>query len=152
MDQTLYCTSIQFWFKAKSHSSCFKIYWYSFQPAKIIWCLLKETGKVLIDLENAFDTVDHQIIRSKLQVMGVSNINLLQSYITRRKQLVYVNGTESNLAEISCGDHILFLCYVNDMSISRNSSCKLLLYASCFLIKIQNLSLKKPGKELESCC
>jgi hypothetical protein len=106
----------------------------------------------MIDHENAFDTVDHQIIRNKLQVMGVSNINLLQSYLSQRKQLVYVNGTESNLAEISCGHHILFLCYVNDMSIGRNSSCKLLLYASYFLIKIQNLSLKKPGKELESCC
>ena len=61
------------------------------------------TGMVMIDLQKAFDTVDHQILCNKLQAMGVSNIKWFQSYLTGRKQLVNVNGTESNLADISCG-------------------------------------------------
>ena len=61
------------------------------------------TGMVMIDLQKAFDTVDHQIVCNKLQAMGVSNIKWFESYLTGRQQLVNVNGTESNPANISCG-------------------------------------------------
>ena len=91
---------------------------------------------VMIDLQKAFDTMDHQILCNKLQSMGVSNVKWFQSYLTGRKQLVNVNGTESNLEDITCGvpqgsilGPLLFLCYVNDMSIIINSDCKLLFYA-----------------------
>ena len=115
------------------------------------------TGMVMIDLQKAFDTVDHQILCSKLQAMGVPNVKWFQSYLTGRKQLVNVNGTESNLEDITCGvpqgsslGPLLFLCYVNDMSISINSDCKLLLYADdstiIFPIKTLNLYLKNSVK------
>ena len=120
------------------------------------------TGMVMIDLQKAFDTVDHQILCSKLQAMGVSNVKWFQSYLTGRKQLVNVNGTESNLEDITCGvpqgsilGPLLFLCYVNDMSISINSDCKLLLYADdstiIFSHKNPEFISQKLGKELESC-
>lgn len=38
------------------------------------------TGMVMIDLQKAFDTVDHLILCSKLQAMGVKNIKWFESY------------------------------------------------------------------------
>ena len=50
---------------------------------------------------------------------------------------------------------LLFLCYVNDMSISINSDCTLLLYADdstiLFSHRDPQVISKKLGKELESC-
>ena len=38
------------------------------------------TGVVLIDLQKAFDTVDHVILLKKLEAMGVSSVDWLRSY------------------------------------------------------------------------
>lgn len=73
-----------------------------------------------------------------------------------------VNGTESTFSNITCGvpqgsilGPLLFLCYVNDMAISINSDCKLLLYADdstiLFSHKDPNFISNKLGKKLESC-
>ena len=116
----------------------------------------------MIDLQKAFDTVDHQILCQKLRSMGVRDVKWFESYLTGRKQLVNVNGTESELLNITCGvpqgsilGPLLFLCYVNDMSISIQSDCKLLLYADdstiIFSHKDPDVISKKLGKELESC-
>ena len=116
----------------------------------------------MIDLRKAFDTVDHNNLCSKIQAMGVKNIKWFESYLTGRKQLVNVNGTESTFPNITCGvpqgsilDPLLFLCYVNDMAISINPDCKLLLYADdstiLFSHKDPNFISNKLGKELESC-
>ena len=120
------------------------------------------TGMVMIDLQKAFDTVDHHILCDKLKTMGVCDIKWFRSYLTERKQLVNVNGVNSELLNISCGvpqgsilGPLLFLCYVNDMSISINSDCKLLLYADdstiIFSHKNPDVISDRLGKELESC-
>jgi hypothetical protein len=71
---------------------------------------------VLIDLLRAFDTVDHQILRQKLRCKGVKEVKWFESYLT---------GTESQLLNITYGvpeenilEPLLFLYYVNDMSLS----------------------------------
>ena len=53
---------------------------------------------VMIDLQKAFDTIDHKILCNKLQAMGVFIIKWFQSFLTGRKELVNVNGLESNIA------------------------------------------------------
>ncbi len=91
------------------------------------------TGMVLLDLQKAFDTVDHAILCQKLKTMGIESVGWFHSYLTSRKQIVCVNGVVSEYRNVSCGvpqgsllGPLLFLCYVNDMEISVN--CKLLLY------------------------
>ena len=40
---------------------------------------------VMIDLQKAFDTVDHQILCQKLRSMGVKDVKWFESYLTGRK-------------------------------------------------------------------
>ena len=60
---------------------------------------------VLVDLEKAFDTVDHQIPLAKLnhyRIHGVSN-DWFKSYLSNRNQYVSINGYEPGLATLNCG-------------------------------------------------
>ncbi len=63
------------------------------------------TGMVLLDLQKAFDTVDHDILCSKLTSIGLDELSVewFRSYLTQRSQTVYVNGTFSSDNSITCG-------------------------------------------------
>ena len=89
---------------------------------------------ILIDLQKAFDTVDHGILLSKLETVGVTSVTWFKSYLSNRKQCVEVNGVQSDFLPITCGvpqgsilGPLLFLLYINDMSASLD--CDLSLYA-----------------------
>ena len=91
-------------------------------------------GMVLIDLQKAFNTVDHGIFLDKLRAIGVSSTAWFGSYLKDRRQCVEVNGSRSDFLPIDCGvpqgsilGPQLFLIYINDMSLSIN--CNLSLYA-----------------------
>ena len=84
------------------------------------------------------------------------------SYLSGRNQFVQVNGNLSDASPITCGvpqgsilGPLLFLCYVNDMTISISSECKLLLYADdsaiLFSHKDPEVISRKLSSELESC-
>ena len=105
-------------------------------------------GLVLLDLQKAFDTVDHNILLSKLSALGhiQTSVNWFKSYLTQRSQLVEVDGTRSETRNVTCGvsqgsilGPLLFLIYVNEMENAVN--CKLLLYAddSCLLVSGKNV-------------
>ena len=94
------------------------------------------TGMVLIDLQKAFDTVDHTILTKKLKAIGVDDHAgaWFKSYLAGRNQVVKVNGSVSTAGNITCGvpqgsilGPLLFIIYVNDMVTSVN--CDLFLYA-----------------------
>ena len=118
------------------------------------------TGMVLLDLQKAFDTVDHVILCKKLQAMGIGSVEWFQSYLSNRQQIVSVNKAESKPLGLTCGvpqgsllGPLLFLCYINDMPISVQ--CKLLLYAddSVLLVSGKDPSdiAESLSTELESC-
>ena len=79
----------------------------------------------LLDVQKAFDTVDHNILLSKLENAGIRGIPLkwFKSYLLDRKQRVLVGSTFSDsTADIKIGviqgsilGVLLFLVYINDI-------------------------------------
>ena len=85
----------------------------------------------LIDLEEAFDTVNHEIWFDKLNYYGLrGKLNdLIKSYLSNRKQYVSINGFDSELRNIECGvpqgsslGPLLLLIYINDFHFCLNES------------------------------
>ena len=64
---------------------------------------------VLLYLQKAFDTVEHEIVCSNLKAIGVADTKWFHSYLTNRTQLVNVNGINSDLASVT---HGLGVCVV----------------------------------------
>ena len=94
------------------------------------------TGMILIDLQNAFDTINHEILLGKLHAIGFSEktVAWFKSYLSDRAFKVNINNHFSDLSKISCTvpqgsilGPLLFLLYVNDMRQAVHSN--LFLYA-----------------------
>ena len=80
---------------------------------------------VFLDLQKAFDTVNHKILLQKLEHYGIrgSVLSWFQSYLTGRSQHVFINGHVSTTLPIICGvlqgsvlGPLLFLIYINDLA------------------------------------
>ena len=80
---------------------------------------------VFIDLQKAFETVDHGILLSKLNHYGVrgASYQWFKSYLTGRQQYTTIAHLKSDLRSINYGvpqgsalGPILFLLYINDLN------------------------------------
>ena len=89
---------------------------------------------MFIDLEKAFDTVNHDILLPKLNYYGISGVanSWFTSYLFKRHQSVRINVEMSTKREIRCGvpqgsilGPLLFLIYINDM---HHAVCKSTIY------------------------
>ena len=76
---------------------------------------------VLLDMSAAFDTVDHDVLLSRLHWMGIRDAPLrwFRSYLTDRKQYVKIQDSKSNTTSLSSGvpqgsvlGPLLFLVYL----------------------------------------
>ena len=106
-------------------------------------------GMVMIDLQKAFDTVDHSILENKLEAIGLDGnaIAWFDAYLTNRMQVTDVGGFFSDPKVVPCGvpqgsilGPLLFLIYVNDMEASV--SCKLILYADDSALLVSGKHIK----------
>ncbi|CAB4039453.1 Hypothetical predicted protein, partial [Paramuricea clavata] len=95
------------------------------------------TGAVFIDLAEAFDTIDHDVLIHKLKHYGVSNESLLwfKDYLCAGKQFVTIDSHRSEELDIACGvpqgsiiGPLLFIIYINDLLFCMRS-CSVSMYA-----------------------
>ena len=82
------------------------------------------TVGIFLDLSKAFDTLDHQILFSKLEHYGICGIGLLwiKSHFSNRKEFVQFNETRTIEQIIKCGvspgsilGPLFFLLYIYDL-------------------------------------
>ena len=105
------------------------------------------TEIILIDLQKAFDTIDHQILLKKVKYLGFSKntITWFNSYLCERKFKISINTSYFSPSNLLCGvlqgsilGSLLFLLYIDDLpqAVISNS----LLYSDDTCIVFQHKS------------
>ena len=102
------------------------------------------TGMILIDLQKAFDTINHDILLKKLSIIGFSNhaVKWFQSYLSNQEFTV---NLENSFSEVSSTSYsvpqgsilgpLLFLIYVNDMLMAAKFNLFLYTDDTCLVFK-----------------
>ena len=112
------------------------------------------TGIILIDLQKAFDTINHDILSKKLSIIGFFDhtVKWFQSYLSNPKFTVNLENSFSEVLSVSCGlpqgsilGPLLFLVYVKDMLMAVK--CNLFLYADDACLVFQSKTVKDIEKQ-----
>ena len=102
---------------------------------------------VFLDISKAFDRVWHEGLIYKLSCYGIEGkaLKILQSFLNNRYQRVVLNGQSSNWEKISAGvpqgsilGPLLFLIYINDITINLENEVKLFADDTC-LFQLQKI-------------
>lgn len=110
---------------------------------------------ILIDLQKAFDTIDHKILQEKMIHLGFSTqvVNWFNSYLSNRIFHISIDNALSDSANLNCGvpqgsilGPLLFLLYVN--YIPQAIDCQLFLYADDSCLVFQHKDAKEIEKQL----
>ena len=102
-----------------------------------------------MDLQKAFDSVNHNILMEKLErnfgIRG-NSLKLLKSYLTDRKQYTTVNIVNSSHCMVKMGilqgstlGSLLFLLFINDLPLA--SSFKITLFADDAMLNVSSTSM-----------
>ncbi|PFX17604.1 RNA-directed DNA polymerase from mobile element jockey [Stylophora pistillata] len=122
-------------------------------------------GMVLVDYQKAFDMVDQKLLLCKLELYGIVNRELAwcHSYLSDRKQIVRVNGSESSEALMLHGvpqgsilGPLFFILFINDLPLYTSAQLDLYAYSTTVntFADVKNLanlssSLNKPVSEIQ---
>ena len=113
------------------------------------------TGMILIELQKAFETIDHDVLLQKLYAIGFSKctVNWFKSYLSNRSFKVNSGNNFPQPASVSCGvpqgsilGPLLSLIYVNDMS--QAVKCDLFLYTDDSCLVCQHKDIDEIEKQL----
>ena len=102
-----------------------------------------QTDAVLLDFSKAFDKVDHKILLSKIDAIGIQGPlhNWMSSFLTDRLQYVTVDGSTSNPCKVLSGvpqgtvlGPLFFLIYINDIQDNLSPGTTIRLFADDSLL------------------
>ena len=99
------------------------------------WTLTLDEGRnidtIYLDFAQAFDTVPHRRLLTKLRGYSVKGriLTWIEVFLTDRRQRVVINDNRSSWVDVTSGipqgsvlGSMLFICYINDMPSSVQSS------------------------------
>ena len=104
---------------------------------------------ISIDLKKAFDTINHDILLTKLLNYGFRGVTLgfFSSYLNDRKQKTVYFNNESDIKNINYGvpqgsvlGPILFILFMNDLHLFSNK-CSIILFADDTNIILKNKNI-----------
>ena len=108
----------------------------------------KYLAGIFLDLSKAFDTLNHEILLSKLQACGITGTahQWITTYFRNRIQFVPTGNTKSNALRQICGvpqvsilGPLFFILYINDLPAGPNE-LELILFADDTSVFFQHCS------------